>query len=100
MTKEEIIKGLKKANKWRRGCEKTPQPNPTDLGILIDEAINELEKHKWILVSDRLPTENDANMYSKVLSQKESGDIITMFFYQVTDQDFISWQPLPEPYKP
>ena len=57
-------------------------------------------KPKWIPVSERMPTENDANMYSKVLSQKENGDIITMFFYQVTYQDFISWQPLPEPYKP
>jgi len=79
---------------------KIPQPNPTELGILINEAINELEKPKWILVSDRLPSENDANMYSKVLSQKESGDIITMFFYQVTYQDFIAWQPLPDPYNP
>ncbi len=46
MTRQEIIEGLKSYNKWRRGDEKIPQPHPTELGILIDQAIKELEKKK------------------------------------------------------
>lgn len=29
-------------NKWRRGAEDIEQPNPTELGILIDEVVKEL----------------------------------------------------------
>jgi hypothetical protein len=33
-----IIKHLKLYNKWRRSDEKMEQPNPTEIGKLIDEA--------------------------------------------------------------
>jgi len=49
MKRDEIIHGLKTYNKWRRGCEKTPQPDPTELGILIDEAIKQLKKRKFTI---------------------------------------------------
>jgi hypothetical protein len=49
MTKQEIIEGLKTYNKWRRGDETIPQPNPTELGILIDQAIKELKKPKFTI---------------------------------------------------
>ncbi len=35
---ETIIKYLKLYNEWRRGDEKMGQPNPTEIGKLIDEA--------------------------------------------------------------
>jgi hypothetical protein len=35
---------LERYNKWRRGAEDIEQPNPTELGILIDEVIKELRK--------------------------------------------------------
>lgn len=31
-------------NKWRRGAEDIEQPNPTELGMLIDEVVKELRK--------------------------------------------------------
>lgn len=41
----ELIKGLCKYQKWRRGA-KIPQPDPKELGILIDKVIRELRKIK------------------------------------------------------
>lgn len=35
---------LERYNKWRRGAEDIEQPNPTELGTLIDEVIKELRK--------------------------------------------------------
>ena len=35
---------LERYNKWRRGAEDIEQPNPTELGILIDEVIKELRQ--------------------------------------------------------
>jgi len=49
MTKQEIIKQLKIYNLWRRGDESIPQPNPTELGLLIDQAVKELEKPKFTI---------------------------------------------------
>ena len=37
-----IIKYLKLYNEWRRGDEKMGQPNPTEIGKLIDEACEKL----------------------------------------------------------
>lgn len=34
---------LRTYNRWRRGCEITPQPNPTELGELIESAASRLE---------------------------------------------------------
>jgi len=39
---ETIIKYLKLYNEWRRGDEKMGQPNPTEIGKLIDEACEKL----------------------------------------------------------
>ena len=35
---------LERYNKWRRGAEDIEQPNPTELGTLIDEVVEELRK--------------------------------------------------------
>lgn len=35
---------LERYNKWRRGADDIEQPNPTELGILIDEVVKELRK--------------------------------------------------------
>lgn len=35
---------LERYNQWRRGAEDIEQPNPTKLGILIDEVVEELRK--------------------------------------------------------
>jgi hypothetical protein len=39
-----LANDLERYNKWRRGDEDIEQPNPTELGILIDEVIKELRK--------------------------------------------------------
>ena len=41
MTTHEAIIILTEANQWRRGAD-IEQPNPTDLGLAIDYAINKL----------------------------------------------------------
>jgi vacuolar-type H+-ATPase subunit I/STV1 len=35
---------LERYNKWRRGAEDIEQPNPTELGMLIDEVVKELRR--------------------------------------------------------
>lgn len=40
----ELANELERYNLWRRGAEDIEQPNPTDLGILIDEVVKELRK--------------------------------------------------------
>lgn len=40
----DLANELERYNKWRRGAEDIDQPNPTWLGILIDEVIKELRK--------------------------------------------------------
>ena len=45
MEETEIIKQLTEYNKWRRGDDELKQPNPKDLGIVIEEAIKTIEKH-------------------------------------------------------
>lgn len=35
---------LERYNKWRRGAEDIEQPNPTELGILIDDVVKELRR--------------------------------------------------------
>lgn len=35
---------LERYNKWRRGADDIEQPNPTELGILIDEVVEELRR--------------------------------------------------------
>jgi len=49
MTKQEIIKQLKIYNLWGGGDEIITQPNPTELGLLIDQAVKELEKEKFTI---------------------------------------------------
>ena len=49
---ETIIKYLNLYNKWRRDDEKMGQPNPTEIGKLIDEACEMLtllqcERDEW-----------------------------------------------------
>lgn len=41
---KEIIEKLKTLNEWRRGGE-IDQPNPTECGFVIDEAIKNLEDY-------------------------------------------------------
>lgn len=40
----ELANDLVCYNLWRRGAEDIEQPSPTDLGILIDEAVEELRR--------------------------------------------------------
>jgi len=44
MTITEAIELLKQHNKWRRGNEKIPMTNPTDLGIAIDTVVKYYKK--------------------------------------------------------
>jgi hypothetical protein len=45
MKETKIIKQLTEYNKWRRGDDELKQPNPKDLGVVIEEAIKTIEKH-------------------------------------------------------
>ena len=38
-----LSKELRRYNKWRRGSDTIPQPNPTELGKLIEDAADRLE---------------------------------------------------------
>jgi hypothetical protein len=42
MTYLEKIEFLKNYNKWRRG-EEIPQPNPTEIGVAINDIVEKLE---------------------------------------------------------
>lgn len=39
-----LANDLERYNLWRRGAEDIEQPNPTELGILIDEVVKELRE--------------------------------------------------------
>jgi hypothetical protein len=39
-----LANDLERYNLWRRGDEDIEQPNPTELGMLIDEVVKELRK--------------------------------------------------------
>ena len=44
MTRKEALKILHIFQKWRRGSNTVPMPNPKEIGIAIDVAIRELRK--------------------------------------------------------
>ena len=59
-----IIKYLKLYNEWRRGDEKMGQPNPTEIGKLIDEACEKLsllerERNEWAALCGQYKAERD-----------------------------------------
>lgn len=59
MTTSEIAEALEAFNSWRRGDD-TEQPNPTEIGLLIDAAINllrELEREVKRLRDLKFPAE-------------------------------------------
>lgn len=57
---EKTIEFLESYNKWRRGAE-MPQPNPTDIGVAIDELIKDYK---------RLSNERDI-IFSEILDYEE-----------------------------
>lgn len=44
MTKNKVAQKLEEYNKWRRGDENYSQPNPKELGKVIDLAIKYLKQ--------------------------------------------------------
>jgi hypothetical protein len=46
---QQTIKTLRRYNQWRRGNESIGQPDPTEIGVAIDNAIN-LIKQRDMLV--------------------------------------------------
>lgn len=61
---ETIIKYLKLYNEWRRGDEKMGQPNPTEIGKLLDEACEKLvslerERDEWSALCGQYKAERD-----------------------------------------
>jgi hypothetical protein len=94
MGKDEIIQGLKTYNKWRRGDETIPQPNPTELGILIDQAIKELEKERWIKIKIE-DFENIQLGLKNFLFQDKKGLMYVSRWFRYMDYEY--YQELPEP---
>ena len=47
MNSQQIADYLEYYNRWRRGAE-IPQPDPTELGIFIDEAVKMLKEYEKI----------------------------------------------------
>ena len=75
---ETIIKYLNLYNEWRRGDEKMGQPNPTEIGKLIDEACEKLvslerERDEWAAMCGRYKQERD-----EALMDRANGDIATI----------------------
>lgn len=75
---ETIIKYLNLYNEWRRGDEKIDQPNPIEIGKLIDEACEKLvslerERDEWAEMCGRYKQERD-----EALMDRANGDIATM----------------------
>lgn len=74
---ETIIKYLKLYNEWRRGDEKMGQPNPIEIGKLIDEACEKLaslerERDEWGALVGQYKSERD-DARKQVLELKAYG---------------------------
>ena len=65
---ETIIKYLQLYNKWRRGDESMGQPNPTEMGKLIDEACEKLallQQERDEAITRRMETIMQCELYEK-----------------------------------
>lgn len=76
----------------------------------VEDLLEEQSRHQWIPVAERLP-----DLWQKVIAQDHYGNIMTVSClvngsgatcfgepdeWYATVNDFISWMPLPEPYRP
>lgn len=56
---KELIEKLKKYNAWRRSGETLPQPHPQEVGEMIDQAVEALERGSGLLQYCGLRVLND-----------------------------------------
>lgn len=75
------------------------------LANLIDELENEIQKPKWIPVSERLPEDKQGCIVTVQGDSKTFIDIVTYYaeehsFLYYEECNVLAWMPLPEPYKP
>ena len=57
---------------------------------------------EWILTSDRKPARRDSTVNDGVdcvIAQDHDGKVKTYVYYKVKPEDFVAWQPFPEPCK-
>jgi hypothetical protein len=119
MTKTEVIDYLIYYNKWRRDNDmEYEQPNPTELGKVIDQAVKMLAEYDWIHVEDALPEhlqtvwcvtkdgtpfigcygylENEGWFWaqSNGIIYREGDSIISEA--EIDDLDVVYWMPLPK----
>ena len=76
---ETIIKYLKLYNEWRRGDEKMGQPNPTEIGKLIDEAcemLTSLERERDEAITRRMETIMQCELYEQERDEAREAFVI------------------------
>lgn len=73
------------------------------IGFIADYIIsNGVTVQKWIPVSERLPTEEDANPYESVLAINKDDGFPRSWIWDIVEHyptEFTYWMPLPEPPK-
>ena len=80
-----IIKYLKLYNEWRRGDEKMGQPNPIEIGKLIDEACEKLvslerERDEWAALVGQYKSERDeARARVEIITPSKNNSVAEFF---------------------
>lgn len=89
MTKTDI-EWLEYANQFHYG-------NHPEINTAVKHAIEALERTRWIPVSERLPTKDDADRLGRVLSYNSYMDWVDTFsWHGVEHSDSVThWMPLP-----
>jgi hypothetical protein len=67
----ETIKKLRLYNKWRRGDEELPQPDPREIGIWIDEICNYAEEVGAKCDQLRIDAQREAEHHDRMVGELE-----------------------------
>ena len=100
MTKDERINLLKQIEKDIDVCSLDATFEEMAKSRAIRSAIKELEKRRWIPVTERLPEKG--GLYFVTKENDYGSCVATEWFYQnnwSTGWKVLAWMPLPKPYK-
>jgi len=67
----ETIKKLRLYNKWRRGDEELPQPDPREIGLWIDEICNYAEEVGAKCDQLRIDAQREAEHHDRMVGELE-----------------------------
>ena len=68
---QETIKKLRLYNKWRRGDEELPQPDPREIGLWIDEICNYAEEVGAKCDQLRIDAQREAEHHDRMVGELE-----------------------------